>query len=324
MLMIISYHIFYHCIYVQLTDVSMITRPENNWYCYPLFSKRLCILAVIAPMGQIGNAIFILISGYFMAYKDAIDLTKISKKLLIQLGFAAVVLGLVSIYAYRNITEFSIALVPFSAFNEMSGFIGYYFTVIVIAKIFLNGILNRLTQKNYAMLLMTLFAFIQFAWSASILANLAQGLELLCTGLFLYLLGGYIKKYDPFESIRLWAVISIIIVTNLIVIGNFYISTASQILSFNPERGDMFIQQIPTYGNNHIVPIVLGIAVFELFKRIKIRRNYVVNFCGGGGRLWLTCCMTIHSFKSFGTRRTGSHFYTITSFNSRQHILFGF
>ena len=120
MLMIISYHMFCHCINIQLMS-------DINWYCYPIFSKKLCILAVISPMGQIGNAIFILISGYFMAHKESIDLTKISKKLLIQLGFAAIVLGLCSIYAYRNVTELSADLVPFSEFNEMSWYIGYYF-----------------------------------------------------------------------------------------------------------------------------------------------------------------------------------------------------
>ena len=86
--------------------------------------KKLLILASVSPMGQIGNGIFILISGYFMANKGKdIDLTKMSKKLLIQMGFTSITLTVMS----------------------MAWFIGYYFAVIVLVKVsltigFLNGI----------------------------------------------------------------------------------------------------------------------------------------------------------------------------------------
>lgn len=279
-LMIIEFHIFVHCIDGQLTHTDSIQELGNGWYCKPMFSKELCILAAISPMGQVGNAIFILISGYFMAEKYSIDLTKISKKLLLQLGFATVALGLASIYAYNNITEFPIELVQFSAFNGMSWYAGYYFTVIVIAKLYLNGLLRRLDRKNYVMLLMVLFALIQFSWSINVMYNFVIGMETLCTGLFLYSLGGYVKKYDPFGRIRLWAVLAVIIVMNLFVIGSFYINTAENILAYDPESSALFIQSIPQYLNNQIVPVVLGIAVFELFRRLKVPNSSAVNFIG--------------------------------------------
>lgn len=280
MLMIVAYHIFCHCIDIQLTDVNSIAILGNGWYSYPGFVKRLCILAVISPMGQIGNAIFLIISGYFMAHKKSIDLTKISKKLLLQLGFAAIALGLFSIYEYRHVTSFSIDLLPFSAFNGMSWYIGYYFIVIVSAKVFLNRFLGNLTQKDYTMFLFVLFAFTQFSYTTAILSNLGNGLETVCTGIFLYSLGGYIKKYNPFESIRLWAIIAIIIFINLLVIGNFYIGTADQILAFNANSWGMFTQLIPKFANNSIVPVTLGIAIFELFRRIKIPNSQIINYIG--------------------------------------------
>lgn len=66
MIMIIAYHIFRHCIYIQLIDINSITTLGNGWFSYPSFFKRLCILAIISPMGQIGNAIFLIVFGYFM------------------------------------------------------------------------------------------------------------------------------------------------------------------------------------------------------------------------------------------------------------------
>lgn len=280
MLMIIAYHIFLHCINIQLTDIASLAALENGWFCHPSFSEKLCILAVIAPMGQVGNAIFILISGYFMAHRDTIDLTKISKKLLFQLGFASLILGAASIYAYHHITRFPIKPIPFSSFNALSWYVGYYFIVIVIAKVYLNGFLKKLEQKKYVMLLIVLFALLQFSWSTSVIYNLGKGLEKVCTGIFLYSLGGYVRSYNPFGAVRLWAVLSIVILINLMVCGNFYITTAAKILSYDAGSEELFLQAIPLYRNNQLVPLMLGIAIFELFRRIRLPNSRLLNFMG--------------------------------------------
>ena len=280
MIMIIAYHLFLHCIKAQLTDSQSISASGNDCFCHPYFSKRLCILALISPMGQAGNAIFLMISGYFMAHKDSMDLTKISKKLLLQLGFSAMLLGFSSISLYTNIKPFPPRLIPFSVFNSLAWFVGYYFIVMVAAKVFLNQFLNKLDRKNYLMFLLVLFSLLQFGWSAIILSNLCGGLDVIATGIFLYSLGGYIRKYNPFENIRLWAVLAVILLTDLIVIGNFYIHTASNILEYDAAGGGAFVQSIPEYANNHLFPLLLGIAVFELFRRIKLPRNGMINFIG--------------------------------------------
>lgn len=280
MLMIIAYHIFRHCMYIQLTDINSITMLNNGWFSYPSFFKRLCILAVISPMGQIGNAIFLIISGYFMADKKSIDLTKTSEKLLLQLGFATLALGLISIFSYKYVTAFPIKLMPFNSFNWSSWYIGYYFIVIVFAKIFLNKYLAKAKQKDYLMFLISLFAITQFSWTRSIIQNLGNGLETLCIGVFLYSMGGYIKKYNPFSTIKTWVIIATIIITNLIVISNFYIDTANNILAYSQTPENIFIQYIPVYENYQFIPIILGIALFELFRRIKISNNKIINFIG--------------------------------------------
>lgn len=280
MLMIVAFHIFRHCINIQLTDANSIAALGNGWYSYPAFSKKLCLLAIISPMGQIGNAIFLIISGYFMVNKDDIDLTKISKKLLLQLGFAALSLGLISILAYQRITAIPIKLLSFNSFNWMSWYVGYYFMVIVLAKVFLNKFLSKLNKNDYIMFLLTIFALTQFSWSASIISNIGGGLETLCTGVFLYSMGGYIKKYNPFDSVKSWFIIALIAIINIIVIGNFYIVTADNILSYVPNGENIFLQSIPLYVDTQIIPIILGIAIFELFRRIKISNNKIINFIG--------------------------------------------
>lgn len=75
MLMIITFHILVHCIIQQLTDNNIITARGTEYFCYPGFSRRLMILSVIRPLGQVGNAIFIVVSGYFMANRGGYRLT---------------------------------------------------------------------------------------------------------------------------------------------------------------------------------------------------------------------------------------------------------
>ena len=280
MLMIICYHIFYHCINVQLTDIDLISKSGSNFFCYPRFSYKLCILAIISPMGQIGNAIFLIISGYFMAPKEYIDLLKISKKLIFQLGFAALILGLVSIYSYYYVTGVSLKLLQFNSFNYIAWYIGYYFSIILIAKLFLNKYLQNLNQKNYLMFLFAIFALLQFSWSEGFIASIANGLEILCTGIFAYSLGGYIRKHNPFDSLRLWVIVMLILIINILVIGNFYRNTLNGILEYNANNGNQFIQYIPGYLNNQIVPLALSICIFELFRRVKISNNHIINYLG--------------------------------------------
>ncbi len=279
MLMIVCSHIYYHCIDGQLTAAW-----DSELFCQPVLFKRLGILALISPAGVIGNDIFILISGYFMASKEAssINLTKTAQKLLLQLGFAAFVLVISSsLYVSWANAKWNINLssyITFFSFNSFSWFVGYYFLVIVVAKIFLNSRLAKCDKSSYLMLVVTLFAVVQFSWSTGLLASLMSGFEILVTGVFLYALGGYIRRYEPFEKIRLWALIAIIVLTNVVIYVNYHLTTITNIHNFNPDDGNLFIQTIPGYRNNSIVTLILGIAIFELFRRIPSFSSKTINY----------------------------------------------
>ena len=278
-LLIIVFHISYHCIYTQLTSAESIALLNNGIFNYPYIYKRLFILALIFPLGQVGNSLFMLITGYFMISKKSIDITKITKKLLLQLGFSVLCLGISSIVIYNFVNKYSLNLVSFNAFNNISWYIGYYFLIVLFAKLFLNKYLNKLDNKKYIMFLMVLLGLTQFSWAISLINSFISGSIKLFSGIFLYSLGGYIKKYNPFNNIKIWTLILSIILINLIVIGNFYINTANNINSYI--EGNTFIQNIPRYGDNELLPIALGVIVFELFRRIKIPYNKIINYING-------------------------------------------
>jgi len=283
MLMIVIFHIVCHCVNIQLHGGDENINISSDLFNNPMFYKRLFFVTGIMKWGPIGNAIFMLISGYFMVEKGKdINIISITKKLLTQQGFAAVSLVLVSNMVVKCYTDVFISAQTFN-FNGMSWFAGYYFVVIVCATLFLNDYLLRIGQKTYRVLLIIMFAWIQFSWSISILESIGGGLGTVILGLFLYSLGGYIKRYEPFKNVRVFVFGIIIICVNVIEYISSYNITQTAIESFDFNNPDaMFTQNILNFGNREIVIIAIAISLFEIFKRIIIPKSKIINFFGKG------------------------------------------
>ena len=165
MIMIIAYHIYYHCVWIQLTDANSIARLNNGLFNTPAFYRKLLVLITISPMGPVANTIFIIISGYFMVSKGkTLNLIKISQKLLLQQGFAAVLLTLGSTLSLVLFHHKFVNLITINAFNNMSWYVGYYFGIIVFANFFLNEFIDKLDKIQYKKFLLVIFAITQFNW----------------------------------------------------------------------------------------------------------------------------------------------------------------
>lgn len=292
MFMIISYHIILHCVNVQLVNLASIEKLQNGWFNNPSFYKQLLALALMMPFGLVGNAIFIMISGYFLADKE-IDMLKISKKLLSQLLFAAVTLVVASAIFIRQVStgdvpETLYSYIRIQYFNKMSWFVGYYFIIMLLAFCFLNRFLASLDRKKHLGFLFTILAISQLGWSGSLLDDLAKGLRTVVIGIFLYALGGYIKKYNPFEKIRGYVLVLIIILTNCL-IGISYHNTVMgkiQTYYYNQATTGMtatdFTQSIPKFDNYSIVVVIIGVCIFELFRRLRLPELKVLNAIAQG------------------------------------------
>lgn len=292
MFMIISYHIILHCVNVQLVNITSIEKLQNGWFNNPMFYKQLLALALMMPFGLVGNALFIMISGYFLADRE-IDMLKISKKLLSQLLFAAVTLVLASSafiwkFAQAAENENLYSYIRIQYFNKMSWFVGYYFIIMLLAFCFLNRFLATLDRKKYLGFLFTILAISQLSWSGSLLDDLAKGLRTVVIGIFLYALGGYIKKYNPFEKLRGYVLILIILLTNCL-IGISYHNTAMgkiQSYYYNQTTSGVaateFTQSIPKFDNYSIVVVIMGVCIFELFRRIRLPELKIINTIAQG------------------------------------------
>ena len=283
MFMIVVFHIVYHCVNVQLTDSGSINRMGNGLFNHPLFYKKLFLLNAIAPWGPISNAVFLLLSGYFMVLKGkSIDLVKVSKKLLFQLGFAVLVLGAVSnaVFQIRKSGSY-ISMESLMNFNYTSWYIGYYFFVILIGAVALNEYLQKLEQRNYSVFLITEFSLTQFSWSAGLLNGIGNGLNLLLTGIFLYSFGGYVRMFDPFKKIRIVAFFAVIAVLYVMIYISSYNVTMTNIELFERDNpGGIFKQGLIWHDNSSFLVLAVAICMFEIFKRIRIPNCRIINFIG--------------------------------------------
>ena len=280
--MIIMYHIGCHCIINQLTDRGSMERMGNALFTSPGFSRKLMLLDGINTFGIIGNVVFILISGYFMVGKGKnINLFDIAVKLLTQQGFVAIMLVVVSTLVYHLAGGAFIQMMNITTFNGMSWYVGYYFLIILLAYCYLNDYLNRLNQKRYLSFVATLFAITQLSFSTGILEGVASGLSTLCTGIFLYSLGGYIKKFNPFCNVKSSVFILVItVVFGLIFWSNYNVTMNNVEIYHLNNSTDIFIQSIIGFRNNSIVVILIGLSLFELFRRLSISNSRVINYIG--------------------------------------------
>lgn len=216
-----------------------------------------------------------------MQLGGGINLAKISKKLLLQQGFAAFLLVIGSTAVYSLSEGVYIKLIDANYFNNMSWYVGYYFMVIVFAKLFLNPYLAKLEKKQYLQFLLVIFAVIQFSWSAGMINSLASGLLVYCTGIFLYALGGYIRTYSPFENVRSGAILVLIVAVYLLFyLSNYNIAMNKIQTYYRSGSTDMFIHSIARVADNGWIPIVIGVAVLELFRRLPVMYSNIVNYIG--------------------------------------------
>ncbi len=236
------------------------------------------------PLGPVGNGLFMMLSGYFLAPRERIDLARVSQKILMQLFFATVLLVIASALfdsLYNQDTGMYLALIVSGEFNNGWWFIGYYFVVIVIAALFLNKFLAGLEEKQYFTFLITLLAFVQFSWSGRLLDGLASELRTAGIGVFFYALGGFLHKYRPFKEIKTRSLLFVIALVNLFHLLSSYNVTRGNIESFvkNGGNGD-FVQFIGELGNFDILVVILVVCLFEIFRRIRIPHSRIINFLG--------------------------------------------
>ncbi len=290
-IMVIIHHITVHTIFDQLCNVDSINTLGNAYFCNPVFYPQLWLVDIGSIFGSIADCTFILISGYFLVEKVNKSISNTTFKLITQSIFATVVICVsVCLYHVLGFSAYdvflpgrddSVSSVRFEFFNESFWFIGFYYLIFIFGVVFLNGFLNKLSQKQYTEFLLAVFAIIEFSFTRQLIKSISGYLVTFLIGVFLYSLGGYIRKYDPFRRINTLLVFFLIVITLCCACFSSYYSRMLDIEKyFRTYNGGDYIQRTYIYNLHNILVIVNVILLFELFKRIKLKYNKVLNYLG--------------------------------------------
>lgn len=276
MVLIIIHHIFVHGINVQINDPN--TYGVFGIFNNLLFYKRLALSELAISFGKIGTDLFILISGYFCINKTDLKIKDKIIKLLSQLLFAVVILLICSTLYNKFIDNSFKYFVNLETFSKGFWFIGYYLLIIIIGEIFINPRIINISKEKYSKLIWILTAVVTLSFIVNMNISLIAGLDVFLTGIYLYLLGGYISKYKPFDNIRSYVFIIIMIITYAFIILTFrnnqitnYLTNINDINVFHPMLFESFIEY-------SISCMIIAISTFELFRRIRIKNNKVINY----------------------------------------------
>ena len=263
----------------------------SSIYAIPHFFPKLAIFPFIAIIGHLGNNIFILLSGYFLFGRE-INFTVQAKKILTQIAFATLALIVISfIMLELAIHGFlpwwkpaNIQIVEFDFFNNGGWFLGYYLLIILFGKLFLNTHLKKMTKKTWHLILCVGLSVLCIGTFHGFLDSFTQPGQILTPstlvlGVFLYTLGAYIRKYNPFSRIKTWVLWVSALALAILPVWSFYENTKLAIFKY--VLGTVFqqahlVDANPYMGN--IIVLILSLIVFELFRRIKPFVSKTINY----------------------------------------------
>lgn len=278
--MIILHHVVVHCFYPQMTDSSLMAKFDNGLFCNPEFYPQLLIPEALAPLGKTGVALFMLLSGYFMVGcgRDT-HLARHMGKLLGQVAFATLALMGASLVYYRCVGTY-VPVLKLNTFNDGWWFVGFYACIIALGTAGMNRWLDGLSREAYLGVLAGGFAVAGLGWSGALLNSLGDGLRTLAAGLLCYAGGGFLRKFNPLGRVRVWVLVLIVLIVYALMGLSYYDAVITTVDDYL--RGDgsgLYIQPVNTnsYLQWSVAPFVLGVSIFELFRRLKFKPNRIIN-----------------------------------------------
>ncbi|MCR4694341.1 MAG: acyltransferase [Pseudobutyrivibrio sp.] len=273
MLMIIGHHLFIHGLIHILEPVKYIAFRQG-------FASNKFLASLYYPGGDVGVAIFFLITGYFAVAGGEKIRWRAIEKLVCATVFYSLLLGGLAIIAFKfgYITP---AIT--TQLEKLSAFIGamlipvsganYWFVTVYLMLMFMAPVLNKgLLLLNKRGFRLALF----FVWVFTYLLNAMVGSKFIniYKGIFFYMFGFYIKRF--YEEIKIRRFICILLALLGWGLYSYVVATA-----FDTIQSDkLFSEIIRVYGQPFAMGLLvpaIAVSLFLLFSRLDIGTKGFIN-----------------------------------------------
>lgn len=182
MFLIIGHHLAYH---------SSLNFPVQS------LGLNKSFINLLFMGGKIGSNVFILISGYFLINQHKFKMKKIIELWITILFYSVSIYLISSIFINNNFSYIGLFKSFFPIITSQWWFASCYFIVYLLSP-YINKLINSISKKELQILILLFFVF----WS---LIPTLFGIKLQFSELgwliYLYIIGAYIKLYNPLEKI---------------------------------------------------------------------------------------------------------------------------
>ena len=235
--------------------------------------------SLFAPGGEIGVAIFFMITGYFQIKKNTFSLKKIILQSFFYGAFCTIVFGIIELlggmaplYVIKNIGKFAMKAV----FTPITGNVWWFVTsyiIIMLLSPFINRYLNKLNKKGYIITIL----FIWILWYCMPYLNGAAYYPLL-RGMLFYVLGAYCRCYTKHPAGNIDRIIDIVLFVFMWLLSAalFYkIAEYNIIAKVSPEISKL--SSICSFVNTMAVVPVCAYAIFRFFEALHLGQVNMIN-----------------------------------------------
>ena len=251
-----------------LRIIFMIMIVLSHFFLYTgIYNTHPYMGIIFGSFGNLGVNIFVLISSYYLVKSD-FKFKKIFK-LWFQVFLYSVIIGGACLLS--NCTEFNersilkmFAPISYSQYWFASTYMFLYFIFP-----FLNKFINRLSQKEYKILLIILTLLLSMVYSVILKSNFfdADGPGTFTWFVYLYLCGGYIRLYNiPYFNDKTKNIIILLLLFITLYFASILLYAFSKSFYF--------------YKLNSIFMVGLAISMFYLFINIKPKFSKMINNIG--------------------------------------------
>lgn len=261
MILIIMHHSIYH----GLANVDQ------------YYSINKYIADIIFLVGKIGVNIFILISGYFLITSHFT--LRAALRFLGQVWFYSI--GIMLILTMTGVTKFTDydivhSLLPIS-FN-MNWFATVYFVMVLFSP-YMNRLAKCITQKQYQILLVTMFTIWCIPSTIGAVIPLLSGMSYSLIDftwfVFLYFLSGYIRLYINFSEKSIFKYRMSLIFWSMLLI---FISGVSNFLWHHLNSSYFFNETRSFWLGNNIFSLMISVEALLYFASKPPKYNRFINY----------------------------------------------
>lgn len=240
---------------------------------YYATSTNIFSATFLVALGKLGVNLFVLITGYFMIHSQF----KIMRLIRLELAvlFYSILWFIAAVFCLKT-AEISFLSLRNSLFPTLINNGSYYWFIpcymgLLFLSPFINRLVSSLSKKQFQTLLLILFVGISVLPTFLYSAAWYDGNMFLF--LLLYLMGGYIRKYD----VRLDRIPNVILLLLNVVIYVWIVCIIIFVRRNTAEAAAFGVWPERIWEGASFFIILLSFFVFMFFKQIKVRHSSIIN-----------------------------------------------